>query len=370
MTKKFSRLISILSLISILLIFSALGISAKSDIPTSSYAFGKLSVGGFLPSANKATAVRPQGKDYSSLKLYVGGMPFGIKFLTEGVIVSGFNDEIPTNPARAAGIRQNDVIVSVNGKKVLSAEALNEAIASNGQKTLSLSCTRDGKSYTASLTPAKWDGGYSLGIYVRDSGAGIGTVTFISPENYSFGGLGHGICDSESGRLIPMQRGSVVDVKINGIVKGLVGAPGEVKGYFTSGKSGTLLGNTDCGVYGVFAGLPQSAKGTPKPLGLRNSVRSGKAYVYCMLDGTSVEKYEIEIEQIDRQATSNKCFSVKITDKRLLDKTGGIVQGMSGSPIVQDGKLIGAITHVLINDPTAGYGIFIENMLGMMGDLI
>jgi len=163
--------------------------------------------------------------------------------------------------------------------------------------------------------------------------------------------------------------GGVVGVKINGIVKGLSGSPGEVKGYFNSGKTGTLLGNTDCGVYGVLAELPKDIHGEPMALGLRDSVKEGKAYVYTMLDSNKVEKYEVMIGDIQRDATGNKCFTVKVTDKALISKTGGIIQGMSGSPIVQNGKLIGAVTHVLINDPTTGYGIFIENMLDQMGDL-
>ena len=161
-----------------------------------------------------------------------------------------------------------------------------------------------------------------------------------------------------------MQRGSVVGVKINGIVKGLSGTPGEVKGYFNSGKTGTLLSNTDCGVYGVFAELPKEIHGAPVSIGTRDEIKEGRAYVYTMLDSKKVERYEIKISEIQRDATGNKCFSVKVVDKNLIAKTGGIVQGMSGSPIIQNGKLVGAVTHVLINDPTSGYGIFIENMLG------
>jgi stage IV sporulation protein B len=160
-----------------------------------------------------------------------------------------------------------------------------------------------------------------------------------------------------------MQRGSVVGVTINGVVKGISGTPGEVRGYFSSGKSGSLLQNTDCGVFGAFAALPQNLTTQPMSLGTRNQVQNGKAYILCTLDGTTPCKYDVEISDIKLAATGNKCFTVKVTDKALLDKTGGIIQGMSGSPIIQNGKLVGAVTHVLINDPTTGYGIFIENML-------
>ncbi len=373
MTKKYLKLISILSLVSILLLFCAVGVSAKAELPTSSYAFGKFNFSDVSTSyTNSQGVVKGTKRDYSNLKLYVGGMPFGVKFLTDGVIVVGFDESLSENPAKNAGIRCNDVIISIDGRAVISADTLNAAVEGSVGKPITVKYSRNGKEQTAQIKPRAegTDGRYTIGIYVRDSGAGIGTLTFICPTNNAFGGLGHGICDAESGRLIPMQRGSVVGVKINGIVKGLSGSPGEVKGYFNSGKTGTLLGNTDCGVYGALASIPKEVQGEPMSLGLRDSVKSGRAYIYTMLDDTRVEKYEIEISQIDRQSTTNKCFAIKVTDARLLNKTGGIIQGMSGSPIVQNGKLIGAVTHVLINDPTSGYGIFIENMLDQMGDLI
>jgi len=376
MAKKILKSISILSIIAILLTlgaFNALGAGQDTDSTAVSYAFGKVAYSGEFGNGghNGAIAV---SRDYSDLRLYVGGMPFGVKFLTAGVMVVGFNDNAmdgEKNPAKEAGICVNDLILSVNGSQILGAAELNEIIENSKGKGLTVRYSREGREYSTCVTPkfSKAEGRYSAGIYVRDSGAGIGTVTFISPKSRAFGGLGHGICDSNTGRLIPMQRGSVVGVKINGIVKGLSGSPGEVKGYFNSGKTGTLLGNTDCGVYGVLAELPKDIHGEPMALGLRDSVKEGKAYVYTMLDSNKVEKYEVMIGDIQRDATGNKCFTVKVTDKALISKTGGIIQGMSGSPIVQNGKLIGAVTHVLINDPTTGYGIFIENMLDQMGDL-
>ena len=306
---------------------------------------------------------------YKDLRLYPGGMPFGVKFITEGVLVVGFCEVTSAdgtkNPAYDSGIRVNDVITKVNDQPIMSADELTQTVENGKGKSVTLTYMRDGKEHTAKLTPAysKNEAKYKSGIYVRDSGAGIGTVTFIVPGTYAFGGLGHGICDAQSGKLIPMQRGSVVDVTINGVVKGLAGSPGEVKGYFNSGKTGTLLDNTDCGVYGLFAQKPDSIHTEPIPICLRNELTDGKAYIYCTLSENKTDKYEVEISNIQRDATGNKCFTVKVTDKRLLDISGGIVQGMSGSPIIQNGKLVGAVTHVLINDPTTGYGIFIENML-------
>ena len=369
MRNKILRRISILSLIAVIFSFGSLSASGAS---VNEALTGTSAVcNAFDGSGCCQTAARSQGPaktNYKGLKLYVGGMPFGVKFLTEGVIISGFNDNAignEKNPAKAAGLQTNDIIISINGEPVLGAAELNERVEKNAQKTMTVKYSRAGAEATAKLTPvySEAEGRYTLGIYVRDSGAGIGTITYIVPKTQEFAGLGHGICDGGTGRLIPIQRGSVVGVKINGIIKGLSGSPGEVKGYFNSGKTGTLLGNTDCGVWGVLAALPAGAEQRLMEVGLRDSVNEGKAYVYTQLDSDKVEKYEIEICDIQRDATGNKCFTVKITDKALIAKTGGIIQGMSGSPIVQNGKIIGAVTHVLINDPTTGYGIFIENML-------
>ncbi|MBQ9085952.1 MAG: SpoIVB peptidase [Clostridia bacterium] len=312
---------------------------------------------------------------YREMKLYAGGMPFGIKFLTEGVLIVGFHDlpgiDSSKNPSRAAGLQCNDMILRINDIPLSCANDLNKTVEKSQGAPLRLLYSRNGTKQTTTLTPvySQEEGRYTTGIYVRDSGAGIGTITFILPDTYAFAGLGHGICDSGTGKLIPMQRGSVVGVTINGVVRGLSGSPGEVKGYFSSGKTGTLIGNTDCGVYGVLAKLPEKIPCDPLPVGLREEVKEGKAYIYCALDSPTNQRYEIEISHIQRDSTSNKCFTVKVTDPALLEKTGGIIQGMSGSPIIQNGKIVGAVTHVLINDPTTGYGIFIENMLNQMGDL-
>ena len=313
--------------------------------------------------------IRATSAKLDGMMLYAGGIPFGVKFMTEGVIVTGFTDINTANgkicPATAAGLHPNDVIISVNGETLTDASHLTTVCEGCGGKSISIVYKRDGKEATASLTPAYCadEGKYKTGMYVRDSGAGIGTVTYIVPETLSFGGLGHGICDGETGKLIPMQRGSVVGVTINGVVKGISGTPGEVRGYFSAGKTGTLLKNTDCGVFGAFASLPDTLTSTPLPVGGRNEIKAGKAYILSTLDGTTPLRYEIQISDIRTDSTTNKCFTVKVTDKELISKTGGIIQGMSGSPIIQNGKLVGAVTHVLINDPTTGYGIFIENML-------
>lgn len=311
----------------------------------------------------------------SSKHVAVGGMPFGVKFFTDGIIVVGFSD-VETDsgsctPAYDAGLRINDVITAAGGIPVKTSSELIEKIE-KCDDSIVITYTRDGKEANAVLSPevAK-DGKKKSGMWVRDTTAGIGTVTFIDTETGAFTGLGHGICDQTSGELIKMDRGTVVDVQISGVTKGVSGEPGELKGYFTSDKSGVLLGNTLTGVYGVFSDIP--AELIPEDeieLGERSEVVVGDAYIWCTLDEGEPEKYSVRIDDISKDSTDNRCFTLTVTDKRLIEKTGGIVQGMSGSPIIQNGKLIGAVTHVLVNSPTEGYGIFIDNMVNMLPEIM
>ena len=231
MTKKISRVVSVLSLIAIFLGAGAFGASANSGIDATS-AFstvdvlrGEISCGSASLAVSQKGRAGTQSSDcYRDIKLYVGGMPFGVKFITAGVIVAGFNNAIASggvkNPSRAAGIECNDLIISVDGREITSAVELNTIVEGSGGRLLTVKYSRDGKEYTTKIKPiySQAEGRYTTGIYVRDSGAGIGTVTYIVPQSLAFGGLGHGICDGETGRLIPMQRGAVVNVKINGIV--------------------------------------------------------------------------------------------------------------------------------------------------------
>ncbi len=313
------------------------------------------------------------GKD--TLMLYPGGMPFGVKFYTEGVLVVGFcdieNDGVKTNPAYAAGIRLRDVITAIDGVALTDAGQMTAKIDESGGKPLELTCRREGSEYTVTLTPvfSPADGKYKTGVWVRDSGAGIGTVTFIDPRTGAFGGLGHGICDGDTGELTPMLRGTVTTVTISGLTRGIAGDPGEVRGYFNPEKCGTLLDNTENGVFGIFTDLPAQPPEEALPAATREQIHAGEAYIWCTLDDNQPRKYSIRISDIDPSSRSNKCFTVTVTDPALLEKTGGIIQGMSGSPIIQDGRIVGAVTHVLINDPTRGYGIFIDNMLDKMGEL-
>lgn len=300
------------------------------------------------------------------IKVYVGGVPFGLKFSTSGAVVVGFDNE-DTNPAYRAGLRLYDTVVGVNGASVSSISDILRAARGGGE--LELTYLRAGKEGRVRFSPkySESEGGYSLGLYLKDSGAGIGTLTYVLPDG-SFGGLGHGIVEQGTGELTKIVGGQVLGVTVNGIVKGQSGTPGELRGYFNSSKVGSILKNTECGVFGTLSEIPETVKGQLYSIGLRGELREGEATVLCTLDDNVRREYKINISAINRSATGNKCFTVKITDERLCSATGGIVQGMSGSPIIQNGKLVGAVTHVLVNDPTTGYGIFVENMLAAMSD--
>lgn len=311
---------------------------------------------------------------FKDITLYPGGMPFGVKIYTNGVIVVGIvgveTESGKINPAADGGLKVRDIITKVNGKAVNTTDEVSAAVEQSDGKPISLTVTRNDKTIELNVQPvfSKTDNLYRLGLWLRDSTAGIGTITFISPENNTFAGLGHGICDVDTGEIMPLRKGIVVDVTIKSIKKGVVGNPGGLNGYFVPGKTGSLIGNTTCGVYGIMSELPDTSHSEPLKIGLKNELKVGECEIFCTVND-KLDKYSAEITKIGNKNEEQKNFVIKITDKRLLEATGGIVQGMSGSPIIQNGKLVGAITHVLVNDPTKGYGIFIENMLKNMPEI-
>lgn len=302
--------------------------------------------------------------------LYPGGMPFGVRFNTKGLIIVGIS-EVPTeigsvSPARTSGLRVGDIITFAGDDSVNTPEELTKSINRSSGRELSLKILRSGKERIVNVTPVKSsdDGNYRLGLFVRCECAGIGTVSYIIPESLDFAGLGHGVCDRDSGALIPFLSGNVTNVIISEVIKGKCGIPGELHGHLGKMPTGTLSGNLKTGIYGKFEKLPEELfYSSPIPAAFEDEVKEGKAEILCTTSSNKICKYEILIECIDFKDVRNKNFSIRITDKKLISETGGIVQGMSGSPIIQDGKLIGAVTHVLVDDPATGYGIFIENML-------
>ncbi len=312
-------------------------------------------------------------QDYNNVELYPGGMPFGAKIVSNGLTVVKFSSTQgkDTSSAYKAGIRQGDLITKINGKCINTIDEFVKQIDNCGGKELTITILRDNKEMNFSVTPkySSDDGKYKTGIWVKDSTSGIGTVTFICPDTQGFGGLGHAICDSSTGKPVNMTNGTVMNVAINGVVKGQVGVAGELKGCFLNKKIGTLTKNTDCGVFGLLSST-NSENVAPMKLCTKENVKEGKAYIICTLDKDGPKKYDIEIYSIDSSNSPTKNFRIRVTDRELIEKAGGIVQGMSGSPIIQDGRLVGAVTHVLINDPTQGYGIFIENMLDAMPSIL
>jgi stage IV sporulation protein B len=296
------------------------------------------------------------------------GMPFGIKMFTNGVVVVGMADvktSVGTmNPASEAGLKTGDIILSINGTTMNTNLEVEKAIENSNGQPLKFTINRDGKKISATVRPVRSesDGQYKIGLWVRDSTAGIGTLTFYDPSGNCFAGLGHGICDADTGKLMPLLSGDIVPVTISGVTKGTKGTPGELRGYFTDETAeGSLCANVETGVYGF---MKKPVHGQTMKVAMKQDVKTGPAKIYATISGDKPQYFDIEIEKIDyRDDVKTKNLVICVTDQKLLTQTGGIVQGMSGSPIIQNGKLVGAVTHVFVNDPTHGYGIFAENML-------
>lgn len=296
------------------------------------------------------------------------GVPFGIKMFTEGVVVVGLSDVDGENglcnPGRDAGIKLGDVILSIDGVEVSSNDQVAEIITASGGKDIAVTLRRKNMTFTVAVSPARTtDGQFKAGLWVRDSSAGIGTLTFYNPDNQTFGGLGHPICDVDTGEILPLNTGEVGSVQIIGAVKGVSGSAGELRGRFINGSiQGELTANTEIGVYGSMELCP--VDGDLLQVATKQQVQTGPATILTTVEGSEPQEYEIEIEKItlgDDAKTRN--MVIHITDPALIEKTGGIVQGMSGSPIIQNGMFVGAVTHVFVNDPTRGYAIFGETML-------
>ncbi len=296
------------------------------------------------------------------------GTPFGIKMFTDGVLVVGMSDvdtaSGPQNPARSAGIKVGDVLISINGTAVNTTEQVAELIENAGDQAMSFRIRRDNLEFDVKFRSEKSvsENRLKAGLWVRDSSAGIGTLTFYVPGSNVFAGLGHAVCDVDTGDVLPIASGEIVPARIYSVVKGASGEPGELRGGFELGTLGNLSINGETGIYGTLSHTP--VLGDPVPVAMKQQVKTGYAQVLTTIDGTEPELYDIRIDEVkynDSSPTRN--MVIVITDERLLSDTGGIVQGMSGSPILQDGKLVGAVTHVFVNEPTKGFAIFAENML-------
>ena len=302
-----------------------------------------------------------------------GGGVVGVALYTKGALVVGTgeittSDGSTVNPGKEAGILPGDIILSINGTEVEDSDHLTELI--NGAKeTISAGILREGTPMEVSIVPAldTVDDQYRMGLWVRDSTAGIGTVTYYDQTNQSFASLGHAIADADTNTNLLLKEGEIVPAQIVGVQKGEEGTPGELLGSLVidEGALGKIESNTEYGLYGKsYTEIDSDLYPSGIEIGWQDEVQVGPAQILCTLDGGSPQAYDCEIVRVSHQKrAAGKGMVVKITDQRLLDQTGGIVQGMSGSPLIQNGKLVGAVTHVFVNDPTRGYAVFIEWML-------
>ena len=297
--------------------------------------------------------------------VYLGGFPIGIKLYCDGVVVVDTQNVETSgavlNPAQKAGILKGDIIKSIDGVKVTTNSEVSKIIEDSNGKELKMQILRNGeiKNVVFSSVYSTVSGGYKAGLWIRDSSAGIGTVTFYTQDG-EFASLGHAVCDVDTGELLPISSGETTDAKITGCYKGKSGAAGELCGILESKSTGKIMVNKSIGIYGVFNEVDTTK--TLYPLCRKNEVKMGAAQIVTTVEEGKQEAFNIEIERIDYISGENKNLVIKVTDENLIGKTGGIIQGMSGSPIIQNGKLVGAVTHVFLNDPTGGYGIFAETM--------
>lgn len=317
-----------------------------------------------LPVKNSSLTVSE--RDYVA----ISGELFGLRLFTEGIIIVGI-DEVKTakgnkSPADKAGLQKGDVIISIDGVKVTSCNEVSEIMEKSGGRVMKLQYRRKDKSFVTDFQTAysETEGKYKAGIWIRDSAAGIGTMTFYDTQRKTFAALGHAVCDVDTGEILPVFEGDIVNAEVNGCYKGQKGKAGELCGVFSSESKGVLYLNCKCGVYGEMKNMPETD--TLYPVAFNDEVKKGSAQIVSTVDENGPMVYDIEITKISYENSEDKNLVIKITDEDLLNKTGGIVQGMSGSPIIQDGKLVGAVTHVFINDPTQGYAIFSRTMLEKM----
>jgi len=314
------------------------------------------------------------------LRVALGGHSIGILLASHGVRVIGLYPVIGIDggrymPARDAGLAVGDAILTVAGREVSDPVELETAVnqVASVRGAVPLGIMREGKEREVVVEAVPTDSGFRIGVYVRDNAAGVGTLTFWHPTSLRFGALGHLVTDSQTGKEIPITDGRIVSARVAGIDAGAVGRPGEKIGTFAGSRDnvGVIEANSSIGIYGrLTTPLANSAYPEPIPVALASSVHEGPAEIFTVISGSLIERFRVDIVKVARQTRpSGKGMVIRVVDPRLIERTGGIVQGMSGSPIVQDGKLIGAVTHVFVSDPTRGYAVFAEYMLDAAGIL-
>ena len=319
-----------------------------------------LALGGWLPVRTIRAVVTERPT------VTVCGTPFGVKMFSEGALVVGFSDVNtaagPENPAKAAGLRLGDRVIRIGSTATEDNDAVKQALEAAQGGAVEVVYVRSGEQRQTSLTPV-WDASsaqWRAGMWVRDSSAGVGTLTFADEELGVFAGLGHPISDSDTGESVALRSGEIVPCEITGCSVGTAGSPGELKGHFLSAHAiGTIRINGENGVYGTTR---THFPGQLREVAFAQEVATGPAEIWATTEGGTPRTYRIQIERVS-DADPRRNLVIRVTDPTLLSSTGGIVQGMSGSPILQNGRLVGAVTHVLVNDPTRGYGIFAQTML-------
>lgn len=304
--------------------------------------------------------------------VYLGGFPVGLKLYADGVVVVG-TEAVDTdngfiNAAEKAGIRTGDIIKKINGEEVKTNKRVSEIIEQSAGQAIQITVSRDGNlmNFTFKSEYSVSESKYKAGIWIRDSSAGIGTVTFCTSDG-RFASLGHAVCDIDTGEVVPIDKGQCTEVNLTGYYRGKAGEAGELCGVLESDVTGTVAHNGDIGVYGEFDSLPDTQMYEVAP---KDEVYEGGAMIYTTLENGIIEAYTIQILKVDNSQGENKNLLIKVTDDDLLERTGGIIQGMSGSPIIQNGRIVGAVTHVLVDTPEKGYGIFAQTMLDELNNTV
>ena len=310
----------------------------------------------------------------SHTKVIPVGKTIGMKLYTEGVLVVGMSEIEGMKPYEGSGIQEGDMIIKINNEVINNTNDLTEIVNNCNGEDLEITYKREEETKTTSIEPVKTsEEEYKLGLWVRDAAAGVGTMTFYEPSSGKFAGLGHGITDIDTSGLIRISDGELVTAEILSIVKGEKGSPGEIQGTIDNSiVLGEITKNTEFGIYGNISNITRIDLNEENEIEVasRSEIKIGKAQIMCQLDNERVQTYDIEIQKLYiNNNKDNKSMIIKITDSELLEKTGGIIQGMSGAPIIQNGKFVGSVTHVLVNDPTVGYGVFGDIMIKQLEEV-
>lgn len=301
------------------------------------------------------------------------GKAVGIKLFADGVLIVATSEvEVQgktVSPAKDCGLKEGDLLLQINDEKIESTEHLQSLLQENGAAAVTLSVRRGSKTMEVATSPVVCaDGVCRLGAWIRDSMAGIGTLTYYDPASGVYGALGHGITDVDTHQLMPLSSGSIMETTVKAVKKGTRGDPGELKGDFSVQRDvGTVSANTEGGIFGTVDDQEFLREASAIPVASAEEVTLGTATILATISGSETQEYAVEIVKLYDGTQPTRNLLLRVTDERLLNTTGGIVQGMSGSPILQNGKFVGAVTHVLVNDPQQGYGILMENMLHAAG---